>query len=169
MVWYGSGDDDNVRNGSERMPAIAPTATFTSFLQDGPDDWSINGGYERMRTYAGTRGLGVQLADVRFWEGLSHTLRVTYWGGTNSPAMIKQTSSPQSWNQGDGFYLTTLDHLWEINLDTKISIYDNLEAVLELGYVVNGMDRSAWRRYADEKSYQNADAWKAAVLVKYTF
>lgn len=169
LGWYASGDDGNVKNGSERMPSIAPSANFTSFMQDGPDGWSLEGGYDLMMTYAGTWGLGVQLSDLTFMEGLSHTLRAVYWGGTNSPAMIRQTMSPQAWSQGDGLYLTTLDHLVEFNVDTKISIYENLEAVVELGYIVNGLDRGAWRKHSEEKSYQNADAWKAALIVKYTF
>lgn len=34
--WYGSGDDGNVGNGSERMPAISPCGNFTSFVGDDP-------------------------------------------------------------------------------------------------------------------------------------
>lgn len=169
LGWYASGDDSNVKNGSERMPSIAPSSNFTSFMQDGADGWSLDGGYDLMLSYAGTWGMGVQLSDITFMEGLSHTLRAVYWGGTNSPSMIRQTTNPQAWKQDDGMYLTTLDHLVEFNLDTKISIYENLEAVVELGYIINGMDRSAWRKHSDEKSYQNADAWKAGLIIKYTF
>lgn len=169
LGWYASGDDDSVKNGSERMPAISPSANFTSFMQDGPLGWSLDGGYDKMLTFDGTWGLGLQLRDLSFVEDLSHTLRVVYWGGTNSPAMIKQTSSPQAWNNADGLYLTTQDHLVEVNVDSTYKIYENLEAMVELGYIFNGMDRDAWRKHAADKSYQNADAWKAALIVKYEF
>lgn len=169
LAWYASGDDGNVKNGSERMPALSPSANFTSFMQDGPNGWSVDGGYDKMLTYDGTWGLGLQVRDLSFVEDLSHTLRVVYWGGTNSTAMIKQTNSPQAWNNDDGIYLTTQDHLIEINVDSTYKIYENLEAIVELGYIVNGMDRDAWRKHSTEKSFQNADAWKAAVLMKYTF
>lgn len=169
LGWYASGDDGNVKNGSERLPAIAPSANFTSFLQDGELGWSVDGGYDRMMTYAGTWGMGAQLKDLSFMENLKHTLRVVYWGGTNSPAMIKHTSSPQAWGNDVGLYLTTLDHLVEINADSTWQIYENLQATLELGYVINGMDRDAWRKHSAEKSWQNADAWKAAVVIKYEF
>ena len=169
LAWYASGDDGDVKNGSERMPAIAPSANFTSFMQDGPNGWSLNGGYDLMLTYAGTWGLGVQVQDLSFIEGLQHTVRAVYWGGTNDAAMIRQTSSPQAWRQDGGLYLTTLDHLWEFNVDSRIQIYENLEAIVELGYIVNGMDRSAWRKHSAEVSLPNADAWKAALLVKYSF
>lgn len=167
--WYASGDDSSVKNGSERMPAVSPSANFTSFMQDGVTGWSLDGGYDKMLTFDGTWGLGLQLRDLSFVEDLSHALRVVYWGGTNSPSMIRQTSSPQAWNNADGLYLTTQDHLVEVNLDSSYKIYENLEAMLELGYIFNGMDRDAWRKHAADKSYQNADAWKAAVVIKYEF
>lgn len=169
LGWYASGDDGNARNGSERMPAIAPSANFTSFMQDGPNGWSVDGGYDKLLTYAGTWGIGVQLADMSFLENLKHTLRVVYWGGTNSPDVIQQTISPQAWGNDEGLYLTTKDHLVEINADSTYQIYENLQATLELGYIVNGMDRSAWRKNSMDKSLQNADAWKAAVVIKYEF
>ncbi|MEG2173287.1 MAG: outer membrane homotrimeric porin [Desulfovibrionaceae bacterium] len=169
LGWYASGDDGNVKNGSERMPSIAPSSNFTSFMQDGPNGWSLDGGYDKMLTYAGTWGVGLQLRDLSCIEDLRHTLRVVYWGGTNAASMIRQTSNPQAWNNESGLYLTTLDHLVEINVDNNYRIYENLEAVVELGYIINGMDRDAWRKHSAEKSYQNADAWKAALLLKYTF
>ncbi len=33
--WYASGDDGNVKNGSERLPSIAGAGNFTSFIGDG--------------------------------------------------------------------------------------------------------------------------------------
>lgn len=167
--WYGSGDDGNVKNGSERMPAMLPSANFTSFMQDGPNGWSLDGGYDRMLTFDGTWGLGLQLRDLTFMEDMTHTLRVVYWGGTNNPSMIKQTNDPQAWRNDDGIYLTTLDHLVELNLDTNYKIYENLEAVVELGYIFNGVDRDAWRKHSAEKSYRNADAWNTALVMKYSF
>lgn len=172
LGWYASGDDGSLKNGSERMPAIAPAGNFTSFMQDGPEGWSLNGGFDKMLDYGGTWGLGLQLRDLTFVEDLKHTLRVVYWGGTNSASMIRKLPPTNerraAWNTGDGMYLTTLDHLVEFNLDTQYKIYENLEAVVELGYIVNGFDKSAWRKNSDF-SYQNADAWKAAVLLRYTF
>lgn len=169
LGWYASGDDGNVKNGSERMPAVSPSSNFTSFMQDGSRGWSLDGGYDKMLTYDGTWGLGLQVRDVSFAEDLSHTLRVVYWGGTNNAAMIKYTNSPQAWNNDDGIYLTTKDYLVEINLDSTYKIYENLEAAVELGYIFNGMDRDAWRKHSTDKSYQNADAWKAALIMKYEF
>lgn len=168
LAWYASGDDGNVKNGSERMPSISPSANFTSFMQDG-DGWSIDGGYDKMLTFDGTWGAGIQIRDISVLENLSHTFRAVYWGGTNSASMIKYTDNPQTWSHDDGIYLTTLDYLVEFNLDTTYQIYENLAATLQLGYIVNGIDRDAWRRHSSEKSFQNSDAWKAALVFNYTF
>lgn len=169
FAWYASGDDGDIRNGSERMPTVLPTSTFTSFMQDGENGWSLNGGYDRLLQYGGTWGIGLQLKDVSFVEDLKHTLRVAYWGGTNSEGMIRHITDNTGWGSG-GIYLTTRDHLIEANLDTTWQIYENLEAVVELGYIVNGIDRSAWRKnMRDVPTPAKADAWKAALIMKYSF
>lgn len=180
--WYGSGDDGNVKNGSERMPSISPCGYFTSFMGDGPErGWSIhngswgNAGYDQMLTYSGTWGVGLSLKDMSFLEDLKHTFRVAYWGGTNDPSMVKYLGSTAATEIGtktrgsEGFYLTTDDHLIEFNLDSTYKIYENLEATLELGYIVNGIDKGTWNRYYRESSFQKGDAWKAAAIFNYSF
>lgn len=170
LGWYASGDDGNAKNGSERMPSISPAGNFTSFMQDG-DGYSIDTGYDLMLSYGGTWGLGLQLKDLSFMNNISHTLRAVYWGGTNSASAIKYTNNGMSWVEDDGIiYLTTDDHLIEFNVDTTINIYDNLTAIVELGYIVNGVDDGAWRRnLIANRGPQTEDAWKAAVLMKYDF
>ena len=37
--WYASGDDSNPKNGSERMPSVAASGNFTSFIGDGNMGW----------------------------------------------------------------------------------------------------------------------------------
>ncbi|MBR2611174.1 outer membrane homotrimeric porin, partial [Desulfovibrio sp.] len=87
--WYASGDDGNVKNGSERLPSIAGAGNFTSFMGDGNLAWGTGFNfYDNNLTYAGTWGIGLQIADVSFVEDLKHTFRVAYWGGTNSPSMV---------------------------------------------------------------------------------
>lgn len=187
FAWYASGDDGDLKNGSERMPAVKPSANFTSFMQDGVNGWSVDGGYDLLLNYAGTWGIGLQLRDISFVENLSHVLRVAYWGGTNSPSTMKylgQTPSNGSpsagnaygWNGGgedSGLYLTTADHLIEFNLDTTWKVYENLEAVVELGYILNGIDNNEWRKKGGARdhayNYSKADAWKAALIMKYSF
>ena len=174
--WYASGDDGNVKNGSERLPSISGSGNFTSFMGDGNLAWGTGYNFcDNNLTYAGTWGVGLQIADVSFVEDLKHTFRVAYWGGTNSPSMVKYMGSGVAWNETtaaqDGPYLTTNDGLLEFNLVNSWQIYENLEANLELGYIVNMMDKDTWdKSYITEKrNWSKQDAWKAQLIFAYSF
>lgn len=173
--WYASGDDGNVKNGSERLPSIAGSGNFTSFMGDGNLAWGTGYNfYDNNLTYAGTWGVGLQIADVSFVEDLKHTFRVAYWGGTNSPSMVKYMGSAVAWDDTtavqDGPYLTTNDGLLEFNLVNSWQIYENLEANLELGYIINMMDRDTWdKSYVSDRNWSKQDAWKAQLIFAYSF
>lgn len=176
--WYASGDDGNLKNGSERFPSIAGAGNFTSFLGDGNLGWgTFDDSCDWAMTYSGTWGVGAQIRDVSFIEDLSHTLRVTLWGGTNSTSMVKYMESAYSWREGyggEGPYLTVNDYLLEFNLANQWNIYENLEANLELGYVVNMYDQDTWQKsgYYEGKGngkFEKQDAWKAQLTFAYSF
>ena len=178
FCWYGSGDSGNTRKGSGRMPHLAATGTLSSFGQGGqygePENIQIA---ERVDTaYSGTWAIGAQVKDLSFLEDLSHTLRVVYWRGTNDPAMARALRDPlangysydnTAWNEQPGgtLYLTRNDYLVEFNLDSTYKIYENLEACLELGYIVNGVDKKTWKWSGNQKE----DAWKVAINLRYSF
>lgn len=181
--WYASGDT-GIKDGSGRMPYLDGWGSFTSFLGDNIYAWNVGGGgsrnsgYEISSMYSGTWGIGAQIKNISFLEDLKHTLRVTYWGGTNAPSMAKYMignngTHSKGWDSIDDsmMYLTTQDSLVEINVDSVYKIYENLEAVVELGYVVNGMDTSLWKKHSsgNDRQWEKADAWKAVVLLKYSF
>ena len=171
--WYASGDDGNVKNGSERMPTVSGCGNFMSFMGDGNYGWSSAGSlYDRNLTYTGTWGIGLRVHDLSFVEDLKHSFRVAYWGGTNSPSMAKYVKHSWGWDNGldkDGHYLTTNDGLLEFNLVNSYQIYENLEANLELGYIVNMMDDDTWKRSYRKDSYKKQDAWKAQLIFAYSF
>ena len=176
--WYASGDDGNVKNGSERMPSIAGAGNFTSFIGDGNLSWSpVANGCDWTMSYAGTWGIGAQLKDMSFLENVTHTFRLAYWGGTNAPSMVKYMESASAWQQGyggDGPYLTTNDGLLEFNLVNTWQAYENLGVNLELGYVANMMDKGTWKKAgynngAGNGSFEKQDAWKAQVVFQYSF
>ena len=169
--WYSSGDDGNVKNGSERMPTLSGCGNFMSFMGDGNYGWGDGRLYDRNLTYAGTWGVGLRLHDMSFVEDLKHSFRVAYWGGTNSPSMAKYVSSSYGWDNGtpEGPYLTTNDGLLEFNLVNSYQIYENLEANLELGYIVNMVDDDTWKRSYRSDSYKKQDAWKAQLIFAYSF
>ena len=174
--WYASGDDGNIKNGSERLPSLNGNAGFTSFMGTADADWSGRGNlYEKTLTIDGTWGIGVQVADMSFVENLNHTFRVAYWGGTNSPSMVKYMNSATAFDMdGDGTstegpYLTTNDGLLEFNLTNVWQVYENLTASLELGYIVNMIDKNTWDRSYFNSSFSKQDAWKASLVLAYTF
>ena len=174
--WYGSGDDGNMKNRSERMPTMSPFGVFTSMLGDAAFYDGTAGTWDMALSYAGTWGIGFHLKDMSFLEDLTHTFRVAYRGGTNSPSMVKYATTPLDWTNPqsniDGPYLTTNDGLLEFNLLNKYKIYENLTAGLELGYIVNMMDRGTWNRSWTRASgvpFSKQDAWKANVALVYSF
>ncbi len=180
FAWYASGDDGNLKNGSERMPSIAPWSKFSSTLggntpfPTGYVDWSCN--------LVGTWGVALRLRDMSFIEDLKHTFRAIYIGGTNSPKMVRyankrndveaqfiDNSAPRGYN---GYYLTRNDALLEFNFDSYFKASENMTVGLQLGYVVNMLDHGTWQ--ASDKTYLGdsaamQDLWKATLYVGYTF
>ncbi len=176
--WYATGDDDDPGNGSERLPAIEAKGNFTSMMGDDNWGWGSNPNwYDMTLNYAGTWGIGIQLKDMTFIENLSHTFRVAYWGGTNSPAMAKYMADGIGFLNSDfsisnGLYLTTNDSLVEFNLITKYEMYENFEVNLELGYMINNFDHDTWKKSHNGRAgdtYEYQDAWKAQLIFAYTF
>ena len=166
--WYATGDDNSVKNGSERMPSLVPNGSLTSYMGDGNMGWLRQ---DYGVDYAGSWGIGAQLKDMSFLEDLKHTFRVAYWGGTNSTSMVKYMPNAYSWNDGLGVtpYLTTRDGLVEFNLVNSYKIYQNLEMNLELDYMVNCMDNSTWKKAQNPSSFSKQDMYQAKVVFAYSF
>lgn len=165
--WYASGDDSNLTNGSERPLTIAgnfnPGATIY-----------FKGRYGIANTIdnadpGGSWGISAQWNNISWMENLSHSLRVTYFQGTNSkqvPGMINPSISPYSITPAT--YLTTKDSVIEVDFDSTYYIYKNLATVLELGYAFQNFDSNVWRQAnVDKASFSNA--WRAALNFRYTF
>ncbi len=180
FAWYGSGDDGDLSNGSERMPYVAPDGWYSTFVGDAA--WSIsdsswkNTGYDLSLSYSGSWGIGLHVKDMSFLEDLSHTFRVVYWGGTNDPENANYLDARRATHDSYGYstgdlYLTSNDYLLEFNLDSTYKIYDNLTATMQLGYIVNGIDEGTWNPDGrmDSKWGGNRDGYKAALVFKYKF
>lgn len=165
IAYYASGDDGNPYNGSERMPALSPDTMMTSYGFDGT--WYSGAGQTLGFGLSGTWAFMGRIKDVSFMEDMKHTLRVVYYGGTNSPDMVKAgaITNPQS-AQTNMFYLTTNDHAWEVNLDTTYKVHENLLLAFELGYIRLDMDKGLW----DKVGYQaNENNWKIGLSASYMF
>ena len=171
LGWFASGDDGNIKNGSERMPGLVPYGNFTSFMGDGNLAWAWE---DYQTSYAGTWGIGLQLKDISFLEDLDHTFRAVWWGGTNNTDMVKYMESAYSWNYGsrnfDGPYMTTRDGMLEFNLVNNYKMYENFDINLELGYVANFMDNDTWEKAGKRDSaFSKQDIWKIQLAFLYNF
>lgn len=190
-VWYASGDDSNIKNGSERMPSIAADGTdgFSSFASTGQPYI----GRENILSsqWTGTWGIGARLKDMSFIEDLKHTFRVNYIGGTNSPSMAKyilgkkDISDPRygttvhtynDFNTMNPTYLTTMDSALEFGLVNTYKVYDNLTLYSEVAYMAMMMDKSdaVWGKGTKTngshiRSYQSHDPWNINVSFVYDF
>ena len=182
--WYSTGDDNNPRNGSERMPVVSASGNndFSNFAFSG------NPYIAREKalgsTMVGTWGIGARLKDVSFLEDLKHTLRVNFMGGTNAPKMAKYVSHnsfkdsasvTQYGTSYDPIYLTTEDYALEIGLTNTYKMYDNFTVMLDAAYVALWLDdsRSTWgknpMRGFSGKDGGVYDAWNVNLSFVYSF
>lgn len=189
-AWYGSGDDDSISNGSERMP---------SFSADGADQRSsistygspyIGRGAIIATQMTGTWGLGARIKDMSFLEDLKHTFRVTYMMGTNSTTMAKYLKGEEASNFPYGTtagyqstfgynipfaaYLTTEDSAVEVSLTSNYKIYDNLNMYVDLAYIFMSIDNDVWGRGTAVNGQQfgnisSTDPWNINVTLAYSF
>ena len=185
--WYGSGDDSNPRNGSERMPVVSANGNngFSNFAFNGNPYIAREGVLGTNMT--GTWGIGARLKDVSFLEDLKHTLRVNFMGGTNAPKMakyIRDYGNPYA-KHGvsdvaryatayDPMYLTTDDTALEIGLTNTYKMYDNFTVMLDASYLALWLDdsRSTWGKNP-MKGYNGGDgvydAWNVNLSFVYSF
>nr|WP_269544282.1 outer membrane homotrimeric porin [Desulfovibrio sp. 6_1_46AFAA] len=189
--WYGSGDDSNPANGSERMPSLSVNNNnngFSNFAFNGNPYIAREGqlGY----SMSGTWGIGARVKDVSFVEDLKHTLRVNYIGGTNSPSMAKKYLSsgttsgryftgngyydgPNAGGLGeDPLYMTTSDSALEIGLTNTYQMYENFTVMLDAAYLATWIDhsKSVWGRSTmNGKSDQERDPWNVNLSFVYAF
>jgi hypothetical protein len=198
-LWYATGDDDNPRNGSERMPMWSQSTgdyPLSNFGFSGSDQNTNLDGYAFNADPTGTMGLGLRLRDMASMDKMSHTLRLNLMQGTNSPTMAKYIMGKKAVSgdvaamsqRGDfnGFlgsrgslYLTENDQVVELGFDTTIKLYKELELVVELGYMHLFLDQSKgmWGAGStaanpgsnDIRGLSLTDAMKASAMFLYKF
>ena len=185
--WYGSGDDGNPANGSERMPSLSVNNSnngFSNFAFNGNPYVAREGvmGYEM----SGTWGIGARLKDMSFVENLKHTLRLNVMGGTNSTTMAKRYLSGRAGSSrtfiADGandnalgmgpLYLTTNDTAMEVGLTNSYQMYDNFTIMLDAAYIATWLDQSngTWgKSNLNGRSDQVRDPWNVNLSFVYSF
>lgn len=187
--WYGSGDDSNPANGSERLPALDPNNAnnYSYFAFDGApwiERCAVIG-----NNMAGTWGIGARISNISFIEDLSHIVRVNYIGGTNSPTMAKKMSLAGLWTNGNeldynnlgpgaslgmpGIYMTSMDSALELGSTSTYQMYENFSICLEAAYVFLWLDTSdsVWgARHREGRHIPSVnDAWNINASFIYSF
>ncbi|GFM32113.1 outer membrane homotrimeric porin [Desulfovibrio subterraneus] len=165
--WYASGEDDDLDNGSERMPFIDGAFGPTSFGFDGAAVGFAT--YDVLGTSnVGTWAAGLLLEDIKVIDSLTSQIRVVYVQGTNDADILKVASiDPVGEVSGDGYFLTDEDSAWEINFDHKYDIYENLALFVEMGYINLDLDEDTWGLTGNQK--YDEDAYKLGFYFQYTF
>ncbi|KAB1443447.1 outer membrane homotrimeric porin [Pseudodesulfovibrio senegalensis] len=152
---YTSGDDeDAATDGGGSMPNIGVGDwALGSFWFGG--DWGVGAqsSVDADADYFGFWTLGVSLKDISFFEGLTHTVNVMYIQGTNDDENVGVGT--------DLTYLSDDDSLWELDLNSQYSIYDELTAYVELGWIAPD--------WADERNINDDEAWKVSTGLNYEF
>ena len=166
LAWYGSGDDDNPWNGSERLPQFNSPWMVTSLgFGASPIDevsWKVLGSNP-----GGMMAAIAQVRNLSFIDKLSHKLALAGYVGTNSPKMPRKAH--MRWpTRADGpmAYLTTMDSAWEANFRTDYKIYENLTINVDAAYVRLNLDDSVWRGGDDS---QKKDNYRVSLLFTYSF
>ena len=166
---YGTGEDDDPNNGSEAFPTLGGVYAPTSFGFDGSALWK---GTDQQLSGGGTEYsamvIGAGLYNFSFLENLSHTLRVAYAVGTNDSDLTKRYEGNLNANRGAqaGVIFTEDDNFWEVNFDSKYSLYEALTAYIELGYINLDLDKDAHPTINVDKMDA---AWKLSVGLKYNY
>ena len=162
--WYTSGDDGNVKNGSER-PTVNGNFNTSASVLFGDGTLAGNMVQDAGAAKAGTWGLSAQWNKASFIEGLFHSFRVTYVQGTSSSKMAKYVEKTEL-----GKYLTTKDSVVEVSLDNVYSIYRNLAAMLEVAYLFENMDGDMWgKELGIDGGAHFSNAWRVDLKFMYTF
>ena len=181
--WWSSGDSANSDDTGQlgRMPILSTDTGWqaTTFGALGSPNIATEGVVIGSAT--GTWGIGVQIAKMSFVQDLSHTIRVAYYQGTNDHELVQKGGFYLSTNAANDMYLTDKDHAIEVNFDHEYKIYENLTALLELGYIHLSLDEGVWNSRANRDmgpfhfSRANRDgdsgnnAWKAQLQFQYKF
>ncbi len=153
---YGSGLDNKIENGDERMPYLDEDwDTGTAWTGNSPTLKSDLNAHTM-----GTWYLGAKLAQISFVDKLSHDFIVAYYRGTNHKDMAPYLKYAND--------LTTKDSVVEVDLYSNYAIYQELTAIMELGVLFPNYDKDTWSSIYPQAKDQKT-AWKVVFGLKYKF
>ena len=178
-AWYGSGDDANPANGSERLPALDPgnSINYSPLAYDGSHYIERNALIGN--NLAGTFGIGVRAAHMHLWENVSQTFYFNYIRGTNSRGMARKMSLAGLWANGmalagarvgggadlgmPNLYMTSGDSAVELAMTARYMINEQLSLFCSAGWIGLSLDtgEDAWgaRHARGQAVPSTANAW----------
>jgi hypothetical protein len=167
---YGSGENDDPNDGSERMPALSYDGGWsvgTHFFGNGPLGTDIGDQAEM-----GFWTVGLQLEEITFIDKLSHSLYFVYAQGTNDHDLLEKNYNGglQGGELGGIVYGRTLfdkDNLYEVDFNHQYQIYDQLAAILELSWTYISYDEDTWEKINPEAGVEQS--WMFALGMLYNF
>lgn len=135
-IWS-SGEDDDLSNGSERMPQLVSDFSFGTFFFDGTQ--LMEGTLQSPGAQLGFWAVMLSLEDIRLVPRHVFEANLLYVQGTNDRDLAGAT---RNWVYGRT--LTTEDSFLEADFNTVFNIMDGLDAHLELSYIWADWDTSVW-------------------------
>ena len=147
-LWYSSGDDDSLTGDGELMPEIsAGGLALTNLGTDGGFFDTTDNAFTT--SGIGTMGVVLGATDISFIENVTHDFKVAWMQGTSDYSGSSLVNT----------FPTDEDRAWEFNFDTNWQMYENLAAIVELGYL-----------NPDYKSVSGEEAvFKAAIGFQYSY
>ncbi|SIN92663.1 outer membrane homotrimeric porin [Halodesulfovibrio marinisediminis] len=147
-LWYSSGDDDSLTGDGNLMPTISAGGLgLTNLGTDGGFFDTTDNAFTT--SGVGTMGVLIGITEFSFIENVTHDFKFAWMQGT----------SDYNSNRVVNTFPTDEDRAWEFNFDTNWQMYENLAAILEIGYL-----------NPDYKSVSGEEAvWKAALGFQYSY
>lgn len=167
-LWWGSGEDADTGNGSERLPTIVRTWNpGVSYLFSTGQAFDNTTSIDADPT--GSWGAAAVLDGVSLVEGLSSRLTFAFMGGTSDPAPFRRSVavSGPGYMAVMGKNLVLGEYLLGASFDHEYAVAGGLKLVAETGWArAGGLDASVWgRRFVNAAR----DSWKVAAGFRLVF
>ncbi|WP_217270627.1 outer membrane homotrimeric porin [Fundidesulfovibrio magnetotacticus] len=168
FAWWGSGEDADIGNGSERLPTLVRTwnsgLSYLFFTSE-----TIDNETTLVADPTGSWGLGLTLDKIALVEGLSSRLTAAYMRGTSDPAAFRRSValSGQGYMVEMGRNLTLNEAIVALNFDHSYAVTEQLTLLVETGWARPlGFQASVW---GPSMAGAATDSVKVAVGLLYTF
>ncbi|MDO9631993.1 MAG: outer membrane homotrimeric porin, partial [Humidesulfovibrio sp.] len=176
---YSSGESGNSTDGgtSDRMPVLGTPQNWTIGSFFFGERLELGGSINNTAGYTsntlGYWAAGLSLKNIKLIDKLSHDFNLLYAKGTNDKSYLYESGGTVQNAKYAGF-LTTKDSLWEVDFNSRYSIYDDLTLLVYTGYINANFDKDVWgnsnvSNAADIKNYKSSNAYKLGVGLNYFF